>query len=383
MSKKTRKKFVDCLKKWNLKRNPFAEYTPGEIWAGSRDNREYLEYLLDNAQDTGGVLNYLLRGEYGSGKTFHMIALRDFVNEELNGLGLYFKFPSKMRSRGFLDILQALVDVMGPDVLIDIGKRIAGKSKIDTKDDFAEKVQEIGIAKDLGKALANIVFDEEFALTWIWLTGRATAWQTRSLGFLTTPKDEPVAIDVISGLFDFLSHKYKIISIFIDELENLKGSSKAARSVREGLRTLYDELVYEKKSRKVPVTIFLAATFSVWWELEESLESALRDRLSEEIVFSQMEKKEIAGFIKDLFSFAREDKKKSAIPPFENNKAFGKFLEVLGEERGREESRELGTTGTPRRIVKLGNRLLQRCCSSGIEKITVEHVEKYLRPAEG
>lgn len=237
-------------------------------------------------------------------------------------------------------------------------------------------LEKLGIERDLRFALCNIIQDKFFSETWGWLKGTATHHQTRKLQLLTTPKDEPSALRLISGLLAFLASKYKTIAIFIDELENLAGGTKAAQSVREGLRTLYDILL--QKSHDSGVAIFFAATITTWILISETLKGALRDRVDEEIHLKPLTQEEAIHFVRDLFKLSRKDEEDMVGPPFENKSAFEHFVELARIKGKSTDSRKIGTVGTPRRIIKEGKTLFKRSCSKGIDIITKENVDSIL-----
>src|SRR5207249_7542907 len=89
-------------------------------------------------------------------------------------------------------------------------------------------------ANDLRQALGNLVFDRDFALTWSWLLGEATIHQQRSLGFLSSTRDEALQLNIIAELLDYLVPSKRFVAVLIDELENLVGLSQSVKSIREG-----------------------------------------------------------------------------------------------------------------------------------------------------
>ncbi len=246
---------------------------------------------------------------------------------------------------------------------------------------FLEVLESLNLERDLRFAIANLVLDTHYAETWAWITGRSTDAQSRKINMLSNPKDETAALEVISGLLDFLSVRFKFVSICIDELENLKGKSRNAQSIREGLRDLYDMLLLRESD--LGIILFMAATATVWAEITDTLRGALSDRIDENINLASLSTEDAKYFVKDLFSNFRDGQSDEVCPPFDNESAFTHFIEVSSKEVPDYDNREMGKTGTPRRIVKLGKKLFRRSCAKGLEEIDKETIDSILLGKEG
>ena len=366
-----------CLSEWGFTKMPFNDKTvPWALWAGSSSKRDFLEFALEDASENHEVIVYVIAGDYGSGKSYHMRYLHHYVNETLEGLGISFDFPERVKDRGFQDILEGLVTALGYDTIRNVGKFILKRENIKAREEFLAFLEGIGIDRDLRFILANLVVSKQhgkmFNDSWSWLTARASYHETRSLSLLSNPREEPTAFRVISSLIDFLSERDDIIAIFIDELEHLQGRSKAARSSREGLRSLYDVLV--KSNPKAGIGIFFAATAIVWSDLTQTLKGALRDRIDQEILLKPLTKEQASGFLKDLFILAGKEEEKWFIPPFKDLASFEKFIKVTKSGRKRVVSRDLGVAGSPRRIIKEGRNLLKWACHRNLDAISSQDV---------
>ena len=116
--------------------------------------------------------------------------MQAYVDSSLGGLAIYFQIPSKQDLKGFRDVYREIISGVGLNTIRDVGKIILDTNKLATKEDFLKFLEQTVQTDDLRQALANLVFDQDFALTWSWLLGEATIHQQRSLGFLSSTKDE-------------------------------------------------------------------------------------------------------------------------------------------------------------------------------------------------
>jgi type II secretory pathway predicted ATPase ExeA len=370
--------FGSCLKNWGFSSDPFVErYPVGDgFWAGPRGKLNHLAFSLKTASKQSTMLNILITGEYGSGKTYLLRSLQRFVESDLKGLGIFFEIPWKTQTRGFRDIHESVLHVIGSERIRSIGKAIAGDQQIQQAAAFKEYLSklEIGIPNDVAGAIANIVFDHEVGLTWTWLQANATIYQQRSLGFDTNPRDERIAVDVLYGLFNYLGLAYPIVALFIDELENLIGESAAVRSIRSGFRNLYETILYGKHNPKI--ASFSAASATLLYQLELTLGTAVLDRFDERIELAPLSDDEAKNFITELIAKFR------AIAdghlPFEDENALREFLQRARVASVLATSTRGGGPNTPRRLIKAGKLLLKYACEESSYPLSSTFIANHL-----
>ncbi len=369
----------EYLARWDFKRDPFGESYPYQegFWAGPEEQVSYLKFLLSNkAKTEGSVLNIFLQGEYGTGKTYTLRSLQSYVESSLGGLAIYFQIPSKQDLKGFRDVYREIIAGVGLNTIRDVGKIILDTNKLATKEDFLKFLEQTVQTDDFRQALANLVFDQDFALTWSWLLGEATIHQQRSLGFLSSTKDEGLELNIIVELLDYLVPSKKFVAVLIDELENLVGVSRTVKSIREGFRNLYDKLTYGP--RKGSVAIITSATIRYVFEIREFLGTPLDDRIDERLAIEPLKESEVISFVQELFQWARDSQDKSLTPkPFKDEEAVNAFVAAAKSEvqAGEETAKGLFTR---RKVIKAGKQLFWRAAFHGVSQIDASFVNRAL-----
>lgn len=373
----TEPNLAECLKNMGFKQNPFGEKYPyyEKFWAMPERDKKILEFLLPGIMNQSEVLNVLIQGEYGTGKTYALRYLSSFIENDLKGVGIYFQIEPKYQLRGFVDVYTEIVRGITSERIIAVGKMV--RESKNERPKFESYLQSKIDSGDLVKAISNLVFDEEIALTWTWLKGEATIYQQRSLGLEESPKDESIGLKIITGLIDFLLLGYPIVGFCIDELENLIGESRAIRSIREGMRNLFDILVFDRRSRSVEVVS--SVTAELLYQVQSYLGMPLLDRVDRKIVLKPLTKDEAKIFVQKLFAWARENKDATQLcPPFFDDAAFDEFL---AQSKINSVIPGLGKKGilTPRRIIKTGKYLIQTACFDG-KPLDSEYIHTILKP---
>lgn len=370
--------FVKCLQSWDFEKDPFKETYDLVLWARPNDDIEKFKYYLSNSVRQKSLLNILLKGDYGSGKTYTLKFLKGYIEDQLNGIGIYFLIPKKYAAHGFRDVLTKFTKAVSVKKLEEIGKEIAEKNEITDPEIFINYLTEMTFDHDFSKAISNLVFNNEYAVTSAWLYAKTTAYQDKILKMEFSTKDESTIITVISNIIFLLSTRYPLVALLIDEIENLSGESIATRSIREGFRNLYDELL-DKKSEN-SISIISAVTARAAYELQSSMGTALLDRISYDIPLSPLDDEQCNFFIESLFENSRKNRKKSLIPPFVDNDAIKLFIKKYSITKVLP-STSIGDIKTPRRLLKVGSFILNESCRKG-EIINSQFIEKTLQLGE-
>jgi hypothetical protein len=366
---------IECLKKWGFKSNPFEEIYRDNFWARPTDDLDFIKYILSNSISEKEVLNILIKGEYGSGKTYSLNYLKGFVEKNLNGFGIFFQIPKKYQVRGFRDILSEFIRSIEITRLEKIANEIVEKEGFTDKDDFKKHLINLRIDTDVAVAISNLAFSEDYALTSTWLFGNSTIHQDRALGMQSSTKDEPIIVKVIINILFFLSLKYQIVGIFVDEFENLSGDSQAVKSVKEGFRNLYDALLAD--DRRGAIAIVTAITARVEYEISSSMGTAFLDRITNSFTLSPLNEENCKSYIKQLFREYRETGEDKLVPPFKNDIAFDAYIKIFPITPAVPKTSP-GPINTPRRIMKTGTILLTRACFEKKKEIDSEFIEKIL-----
>lgn len=368
----------ECFQKWGFKRDPFSESYGYPFWAMPTRDIELLKFLLKGIADQDGVLNILIRGEYGSGKTYTLRTLENYVKNELKGIALYFQIQPKSQTKGFVDIHKEIIREIGPEPIVQIGKRIVETEKLADQNKFEAFFSDRISSRDLIQALYNLIYNREFAMTWAWLMGETTIYQQRSLQMESSPKDESASLGILTGMIDYLLLEYPIVAICIDEMENLTGFSRPILSIREGIRNLYDRLIYDEKRTKV--AIISSVTAELIYQTTTTMGKPLLDRLDREVEMKPLDEGDAGAFVTKLFQQAKDSLENPLVPPFKNDDACASFLNFA---KTASLIPGLGRPGilTPRRVIKAGKYLLQEACFDKKNVIDSEFIKGLLQRA--
>lgn len=371
----TESTYTECFNRWGFKGNPFKETYRDDFWARPDNDLKFIESLLSNTIEDKDLLNILINGEYGSGKTYTLKFLKGYVDRDLKGLGIYFQIPKKFRIQGFRDILAEFVRAIGITTLEEMGKKIAVDHGFNKKDDLKQHLIALSLEIDVATAISNLAYGEDYALTSTWLFGNSTIHQDRALGMQFSTKDETTIVKVITNILLFLNTKYSIIAIFIDEFENLSGESQGVKSIREGFRNLYDALIDDEN--KGPVALITAVTARLEFEIPASMGTAFLDRIGYNFSLRPLDEDHCKKYIQQLFSDCRVDKSNTIVPPFADEAAFDLFIKIFPITSALPKTSN-SPVKTPRRIMKTGKILLTRACSENKTEIDSNYVNGIL-----
>jgi hypothetical protein len=192
---------------------------------------------------------------------------------------------------------------------------------------------------------------------------------------ISSTKDESTIIKLIANLIYLLNWKYNIVGIFIDEFENLSGESQASKSIKEGFRNLYDELLENEK--RGSIAIITAITARLEFEITSSIGTAFLDRITYNFSLAPLEEENSKKYIQHLFSYYRENADTSLIPPFADTAAIDLFIKTFPTTKAVSLTSR-GAVRTPRRIMKSGTILLTRACSEQVKEINSEFILRTL-----
>ena len=367
--------FETCLQSWGFNRDPFVEEYRNDIWARPEKDLKKLKYYLTNSKKQKNLLNILLKGDYGSGKTYTLKFIKGYVEKELGGCGIYFLIPKKYGAHGFRDILNEFMKAVTVKRLEQIGKEISTENNIKSFEEFKQFLESLPLDPDFAHAISNLVYNQQYAETSAWLYGKTTAFQDKIIKMDFSTKDESTIITVISNVIFLLSIKNPIVALLIDEIENLSGESVSTRSVREGFRNLYDELLDTKN--KNSVVIISAVTARAVYEIQSSMGTALLDRISYDIPLNPLNEYECKEYLKILFKNSRDSKDPSPIPPFVDDPAVDHFIKIFPNSKV-VPAISFGEIRTPRRMMKVGSFLLNEACFND-QAITSEFIDQTLK----
>lgn len=367
--------YAECIAKWGFKTDPFSgsyPYAEG-FWAGPKDTRDFLQYLLKGISGRSQVLNILLEGEYGAGKTYTLRTLQNYIQSELKGIALYAYIPAKASLKGFRDIYEQLIKELYSSGLVEICKNALNTHVEDSKEK-PSVFDSIILQEDLRGALTNLADENQVSETITWLYGQASYWQQQTLGFRSSPKEETTAVKILTEIMNLYAYKFPIIVCLLDELENVVGESSTIRSMRDGIRNFYDSLLYEERSGSIAIVSSITAT--LYNEVRRSLGTPVLDRVDFEKTIEPLNVKEGEEFVKKIFEYSGNNNG-NLCPPFANNEAVKTFLDAIkvGVVPG---SGKAGNI-TPRRITKVGKQIFFRACFEKRAEIDSAFIKKTLR----
>jgi len=363
--------FTECFNRWGFKGNPFKETYRDDFWARPDNDIKFIKTLLSNTIEDKDVLNILINGEYGSGKTYALKFLKGYVDHDLNGFGIYFQIPKKFRIQGFRDILAEFIRAIGITTLEEMGKKIADEKGFNKKSELVDYLDSLSLDGDVAKAISNLTYGEDYALTSTWLFGNSTIHQDRALGMRFSTKDETPIVKVITSILLFLNSEYPIVAIFIDEFENLAGESQGIKSIKEGFRNLYDALIDD--DRRGPIALITAVTARLEFDIAASTGTAFLDRIGYGFSLRPLDEDHCKKYIQQLFSDCRMNKSDAIIPPFANVSAFNLFIKTFPVTTAVPRTSS-SPVKTPRRIMKTGKILLTRACSENKTEIDSDYI---------
>lgn len=364
----------ECLSRLALQRNPFQEKISYEdLWFGPREHLDSVKWYLDSIEDYEKA-NLLLLGEYGTGKTYTLLRLFHIAStEKPSVVPVYLKMERP--ERGFRTFYQFFMEAVGRDRLVSMINEIKKRSNCSTKKDFLSHLRGILVTEAVCKAFARIAFDGDDDLVLSWIMGTAGYWDAYRLGLDIYASNYKHALSMLLDVIRIASHLGKTAMILIDEVENLVGFSRRVEEVREGLRDLYDEIVYSEIG---DVLIVTACTAEAYSRLSVYLGEAFRDRIDEEIMVRQFDDETARSYLKDVLAWAKDADPTELrdFSPFHNEDSVEKFLELsrlyMSPTRP---ARGL----TRRKILKVGALVLKATCQSKGDAITPQIIEKVKR----
>lgn len=289
---------------YHLKTNPFpSSAVPDESppFTADRDRekdhfRDVVGELINNQKSSITVFV----GEYGSGKSHLMRALKHAINKQLFSFsGGTFAIYVRTPGRNFLDFYTELIEDVQKAQLVAFAERIISehikkhrssvakfiydnqlKKQIDTIENDIPKFLESSMSIDFFNSLANEGFDNLrnndvlYALlnmahptfstyAWSWFMGSKLSKDERELiNVRASIGDTRTAYFVFNDLIKILNVLgVKNIILFVDEFEKLTTGASNLRSIyQDDLRHLIDDYPHE-------MAIFFAITGFPWQQL--------------------------------------------------------------------------------------------------------------------
>lgn len=374
--------FNDCLKRWRLADNPFDESYPirHRLYARPPEELKELKYLISSTAERSSVLNLVVLGDIGSGKTYLMKSILEWLNETNKGIGLYVVIPKRGSSKGFRDLYEDIIRRIGIKRLSSIGRSLAAEYGASSLEEMLLKIDDFLRNQDFARALANITFENEMMLSWTWLTGNATIHQDRALGMTSTPKNETNALDILLSAFRLIATENHMVVLLLDELENLVGRGQAVESIRDGIRNLHDRLIYEERDFGVAVVSSVTAGFLE--EVRMSLGGAVFDR-ARRLQLDFLNPNQGKEFVECLLNSARISQAKSdRLPLFSSEQALARFIESSFKMTRLLDYEKVGEARTPRGVCKAGQSLLDYCCQRDIVQVTDSVIDTWAKEAK-
>ena len=363
-----------CLENLELKEYPFSEKVPSpkEFWFGPDDYLVKIGWYVDNIIHLEKA-NLLLLGDYGTGKSFALKRIQYLAQNEMpNVIPVYLKMERP--ERGFRSLYQFFMDAIGKDELLSSINRIKENSECRSKKEFIDFLRNFLVNDAVCKALAIIAFDEDKDIAFSWILGTGGYWEARKIDVDIYSANSKHALNMMTDVIRLLTHDGKAIAILIDEMENLVGASRRVEEVREGLRDLYDEIIYGDIGKVLLIT---ACTAETYYRLSEYLGEAFRDRIDEEIMIRPMNEEAARSYLKELLAWAKHISLEQAdFKPFENELAVDNFLKISAVYK---DPLRPAKGLTRRKIIKMGTVILRVTCQKGSSVITNEILDEIIQ----
>ena len=348
-------------------------------------------------QRSGDKFISVLKGEYGTGKSFFLIKLAESILDKDRRYTQIFKenvniavskFPiltvdKKLPSDIMLHLYRMIVQKLGnkgerffADLYKDLEKK-ANSEGTDMKEVISV------LSPDFKRVFLSLSEDcsEQF-IAWKWMSAqKLTQKELNALGVRYFINNGELAEENLFQLLKLLRiFDYGLLVVLIDELEEIlehinEKQFWRAFLVIKGIFDEYSDIKYSYLKPMTPIGFVGGMTQGAWMSIEKGSEeekgiAAVRTRISQNIFeFGRFNEEDTAEFIKVLLSKARVKKYKGdPLFPFEKDTII---------------SIQEGSFGNPREIINLCDKLLQKAYKEKLHKIDLKTVNSYLSGVGG
>ena len=388
--------------KYGLYDNPFKCEHDHEI-VGTSQNKtfdsllKFFSYKVAFEQRSGDKFISVLKGEYGTGKSFFLIKLTESILSKDKRFTQFLEENVKVAVSKF-SILT--VDKKLPsDVMLHLYKLIVQNLGIDGERFFIDIYEDLEAqASSKGKEMKEILnalspefrkailsssenCQEQF-IAWKWISAqKLTQKELEALGVKYFINNGELAERNLFQLLKLLRLlDYGLLVVLIDEMEevlttiNEKQFWRAFLVIKE-IFDKYSDVQYSRLKPVTPIGFVGGMTEDAWQSIDKGAEeekgiTAVRRRISGNIFeFGRFNEEDTAEFIKLLLSKARVKRyKNDPLFPFEKD-----TIRNIWE----------ASYGNPREIINICDRLLQEASAKKPPKVDLKTVSSYLSSAGG
>lgn len=358
---------------------------------------KFFSFKVAFGQRSGDKFISVLKGEYGTGKSFFLIKLTEsiinkdkrftqFLEEDVKIAVSKFSIltvDKKLPTDIMLHLYRLIVQNLGTN-----GEHFFACLNKDLKDranskgtDIKEKIS--GLSPDFRKAILSLSEQcEEQYIAWKWISAqKLTQKESEALGVRYFINSGELAEKNLFQLLKLLRIlDYGLLVVLIDEMEeilttiNEKQFWRAFLVLKE-IFDKYSDIQYSHLKPMAPIGFVGGMTEDAWLSIDKGAEEekgirAVRTRISENIFeFGRFNEEDTAEFIGLLLSKARVKRYKGdSLFPFEKD-----TIRSIQE----------ASYGNPREIINICDRLLQEAYSKKLPKIDLKAVNSYLSSAGG
>jgi hypothetical protein len=388
--------------KYGLYDNPFKCEHDHEI-VGTSQNKtfdkllKFFSFKMAFEQRSGDKFISVLKGEYGTGKSFFLIKLTEtiqsrdkrftqFVEENVKIAVSKFSIltvDKKIPSDIMLHLYRLIVQNLGTD-----GERFFANTYEDLEALASSKGIEMkellgALSPEFRKAVMSSSDDcQEQFIAWKWISAqKLTQKELETLGIKYFINNGELAERNLFQLLKLLRIlEYGLLVVLIDEMEEILTTINEKQFWRaflviKAIFDKYSDIQYARLKPMTPIGFVGGMTDSAWQSIDKGAEqeegiTAVRSRISENIFeFGRFNEEDTAQFIKLLLSKARvKQYEGDPLFPFEKD-----TIRSIWE----------ASYGNPREIINICDKLLQEASANKLPRIDLKTVSSYLSSAGG
>jgi len=388
--------------KYGLYDNPFKCEHDHEIVGASQNKTfdsllRFFSFKIAFKQRSGDKFISVLKGEYGTGKSFFLIKLTEsmlnkdkrftqFLEENVKIAVSKFSIltvAKKLPSDIMLHLYRLIVQNLGTDgerFFVNLYEDLEARAN----SQGTEMKEILGVlSPEFRKAVQRLSEDcQEQFIAWKWISAqKLSKKELEALGvkyFINTGELAERNLFQLLKVLRIL--EYGLLVVLIDEMEevlttiNEKQFWRAFLVIKE-IFDKYSDIQYSRLKPMTPVGFVGGMTEDAWLSIDKGAEeergiTAVRSRISENIFeFGRFNEEDASDFIKLLLSKVRVKRYKGdALFPFEKN-----TIRSIWE----------ASYGNPREIINICDKLLQEASVKKLPKIDSKTVGSYLSSAGG